>query len=59
MIFTPLTRDQFAAIPEPMRALRQQTWARIVTELGQAHHIRYHAALEVNLIEWANTRSAA
>ena len=59
MKFTPLTRAQFQAIPEPMLERRRQEWARIVTQLGRAHHTRYHAQLEVNLIEWANTRSAA
>lgn len=57
--FTPLTRDQFNAIPEAMKATRAATWQRIVTELGRAHYARYHANTDVRLIEWAQTRSAA
>lgn len=53
MTFTPLTRAQFEAIPEPMRNLRRANWQRIVRELGQDHHTRYHAAAARNALRSA------
>ncbi len=58
MTFTPLTREQFEAIPEPMRHLRRANWQRIVRELGADHHARYHAQTEHLLNRWADARRA-